>query len=49
MPTYFSLPRFLREFDKLSPSQKIRYLKAVRALVEDLAGRDGFRPGLRIK
>ena len=49
MPTYFSLPRFIRDFEKLSAKEKIRFLKAVGAFVDDLAAGNGFRAGLRVK
>jgi len=49
MPTYMALPRFLREFKKLSDTQQQEFLKAVGDFREDLAAGKGFRPGLRVK
>jgi hypothetical protein len=49
MPTYSRLARFIRDFEKLSAEDKVRFVKAVRAFVDDLAAGNGFRAGLRVK
>lgn len=49
MPTHEEMAQFLREFGRLTPEEQIRFLVAVRKLVDDLsAGRD-LRPSLRVK
>lgn len=49
MPTYKLMPRFIRDLEKLSASQRARFTKVVQEqFVPDLqAGQ--FRPGLRVK
>ncbi|MEE1928814.1 hypothetical protein V1J52_11550 [Streptomyces sp. TRM 70351] len=49
MPTFETLPRFTADFQRLTPTQRWRFRRAVLdAFVPDL--RTGlFRPGLRIK
>ncbi|HEV8647950.1 MAG TPA: hypothetical protein VG276_00775 [Actinomycetes bacterium] len=49
MPTYEKLPRFVKDFDQLSESDKQRFREAVAKFVEDLARDKGFRPGLRVR
>jgi hypothetical protein len=49
MPTYEALPRFWRDWDRLTLEQKRLFLSAVAKLVEDLEADRGFRAGLRVK
>jgi hypothetical protein len=49
MPTYLRLPRFNRDWDRLTPEQQRRFRAALIVFVEDLRKGDGFRPGLRVK
>jgi len=49
MPTYQALPRFVKDFDQLSESDKQRFREAVAKFVEDLERGKGFRPGLRVR
>ena len=49
MPTFQQAPRFKRDFDGLSPEQKLRFKDGVRKFIEDLKRGDGFRPGLRVR
>jgi len=49
MPTYEKLPRFVKDFDQFSESDKQRFREAVAKFVEDLARGKGFRPGLRVR
>ena len=49
MPTFDALPRFLREYDKLTDAEKSAFAIARRKFVEDLRAGSGFRPGLRVK
>lgn len=49
MPTYKRLPRFNRDWDKLSDDEKKRFLQAASAFRSDLTRGKGFRPGLRVK
>lgn len=49
MPTYEGLPGFLRDFDRLTPAQKLAFLRAVAAFVQDLRAGTGFRRGLRVR
>lgn len=48
MPTYGWLPRFLRDFGKLSRAQQEEFRRAVAMFVADLE-RGRFRKGLRVK
>jgi hypothetical protein len=48
VPTYAWEPRFLREYEALSPSDQARFRNAVEAFVQDL-GKGRFRRGLRVK
>lgn len=49
MPTHERLPRFNRDWDKLSEGERDEFKKAIKKFVEDLE-RDGkFRKGLRVK
>lgn len=51
MPTFETLPRFERDWRKLTPEQKALFRKVVtEAFVPDLADPERpFRPGLRVK
>lgn len=49
MPTHEEMTRFLREWDKLTPSQKTAFLTAVDEMVDDLRAHRSFRPSLRVK
>jgi hypothetical protein len=49
MPTFDRLAAFLRDFDRLSPSQKAAFLRSVREFADDLATGTGFRKRLRVK
>lgn len=49
MPTYERLPRFDRDFDALSDSERDRFRVAIRKFVEDLEAGGRFRAGLRVK
>ena len=51
MPTFETLPRFERDWKKLSEQQKATFRKVVtEVFVPDLAAPDRpFRPGLRVK
>ncbi|MFE6459703.1 hypothetical protein ACFVP0_19880 [Streptomyces cinereoruber] len=50
MPTYEALPRCTADLDRLSPTQRWRFRRAVlEAFVPDLRTRRPFHPGLRIK
>jgi hypothetical protein len=47
--TFYALPRFQRDFDKLTPDQRARFTTVVKnAFVPDLDN-GAFRPGLRVK
>ena len=48
MPTHYEMPRFLRDFARLSPEQQRQILAAVAKFRRDLVG-GHFRPGLRVK
>lgn len=48
-PTYQPVPTFTRDFGKLSPDQRKRFMTAVAAMVEDMKAKRPFRPGLRVK
>lgn len=49
MPTYLRLPRFNRDWDRLSPQEQARFRAALAVFLADLAASSGFRPGLRVK
>ena len=49
MPTFDRLAAFLRDFDRLSPSQKAAFLHSVRGFADDLTAGNGFRKSLRVK
>ena len=51
MPTFETLPRFERDWKKLTPQQQATFRKVItEAFVPDLAAPDRpFRPGLRVK
>ena len=48
MPTYERLPAFLRDFERLTPSQRAAFLAAVAKFVEDLQRGGELRAGLRV-
>jgi len=48
LPTFEALPRFWRDYQRLSPEQRASFQEAVEKFVDDL-GRARFRPELRIK
>jgi hypothetical protein len=47
MPTYLRLPRFNRDWERLSP--RARFRAALAVFVADLTAGSGFRPGLRVQ
>lgn len=49
MPTHEEEARFLREFAALTPTQRARFLDALRKMVNDLRVGQPFRPSLRVK
>ena len=49
MPTYLKLPRFLKDFDQLSPDEQQRFRQAAKRFIEDIMRGKGFRPGLRVR
>ncbi len=49
MPTYTRLPRFDRDYKRLSPPERTAFKDAVRKFVADLERGRGFRKGLRVK
>lgn len=49
MPTYVRLPRFVKDYVRLSRAQQRQFQDAVAKFVEDLERGEGFRPGLRVK
>lgn len=48
-PTYERSSTFARDWAKLSPQQRRRFLEAVAVMVADLRAGRPFRPGLRVK
>lgn len=48
-PTYERESTFVRDWAKLTPQQRQRFLDSVRDMIMDLRSGRGFRPGLRIK
>jgi len=49
-PTYDdSDQRFLRDFARLTSTQRRRFIDAVVNMVDDMKTGQGFRPGLRVK
>lgn len=48
-PTYETRPTFGRDYARLTPEQRKRFLAAVADMVEDMRARRPFRPGLRVK
>lgn len=48
-PTYERESTFARDWAKLTPQQRLRFLVSVRGMVADLRSGQGFRPGLRIR
>jgi hypothetical protein len=49
MPTYLRLPRFNRDWDRLSQQEQARFRAALAVFVADLVAGGRFRPGLRVK
>jgi hypothetical protein len=49
LPTYETLPRFDRDYDRLSPAQRTSFRVAIEKFVADLDRGRGFRSGLRVK
>lgn len=49
MPTYTRLPRFDRDYDRLTPDEKAAFRHAIAKFVEDLDAGRGFRKSLRVK
>jgi hypothetical protein len=49
MPTYLRLPRFNRDWERLSPQEQARFRAALAVFAADLAAGSGFRPGLRVQ
>lgn len=49
MPTYERLPRFDRDYRRLSAEERRAFQDAIRAFVDDLGRGAGFRKGLRVK
>jgi hypothetical protein len=49
MPTFDKLPRFQKDFDKLSPDNRERFRRAVARFVDDLERGRPFRSGLRVQ
>jgi len=49
MPTYDRWPGFLREWLRLTPAERERFMEAVAEMVEDLKLGRPFRPGLRVQ
>jgi hypothetical protein len=47
--TYDVTARFEKDLADLDPDDRQRFKAAVKAFIEDLKGRRGFRPGLRVK
>lgn len=48
-PTFEPEPRFTRDYARLTPEQRKRFLTAVAELVDDMKDGRPFRPGLRVK
>jgi hypothetical protein len=49
MPTYEKLPRFQKDYDRLSPEERTRFKQAITSLIEDIERGAGFRVGLRVR
>jgi hypothetical protein len=49
MPTYQRLPRFMKDYDQLSPDEQDRFRQAVERFIEDLIRDRRFRRGLRVR
>lgn len=49
MPTYEALPRFLKDWERLTREEQRRFQVARRQMVYDLNTNKGFRSGLRVK
>jgi hypothetical protein len=49
VPTYERLPRFNRDWDKLSDAERTAFKQAVKKFVADLERGGKFRKGLRVK
>jgi hypothetical protein len=48
-PTYQAEPVFTRDYGRLTPDQRRRFLVAVAQMVDDMKSGRPFRPGLRVK
>jgi mRNA-degrading endonuclease YafQ of YafQ-DinJ toxin-antitoxin module len=49
VPTYEAEPRFWRDWERLTESQRSLFLSAVQQMVDDLRSHRRFHPRLRIK
>ena len=49
MPTWERSARFDRDYEALSPSERLAFRAAVAKFVADLESGQGFRKGLRVK
>jgi hypothetical protein len=49
LPTFERLPRFVRDYEHLSPTEQHAFKDAVRKFVDDLVAGGGFRKGPRVK
>ena len=49
MPTYERLPRFVKDFHRLSRERQLEFIAVVEKFVTDLKTGEGFRSGLRVK
>jgi hypothetical protein len=49
MPTHDETARFWRDYDDLTPEERIRFRKAVREFIHDLKAGGTFRDGLGVK
>ena len=49
MPTYEQDSQFMNDWKHLSPEQRIRFIAAVREMVDDIKAKRPFRTSLRVK
>jgi len=49
LPTYERLPRFVKDFHRLSRERQLEFIAVVEKFVTDLKTGEGFRSGLRVK
>lgn len=49
MPTYERLPRFDRDYAKLTADERKAFARAAAVFIEDMGRGRGFRKGLRVK